>query len=277
MFSLDENKVYTLSIGSLDTYCIQHVSNMDTQVRIGKDRVRIDKDNIYNSPQIAGELNLSYKQVRTAIEHIVRAGTGAVKQYPKFLVITVLNYDAYQSDGQSNGQAMETDSAVNRNENGHAEGQSNGQENIQSQRGETAHSGQSNGQANGHPKGRQKAGKGQQSKNEKNEKNEKEYIALSGEPEFDVAKQEYAITEGRCNKNVEQSNSNEQRCNKSMLHCNTDIEIDIEKEIDIEIEKEIDKEKAMISLDENKAYTLGIPNDDQWTTNGQPTDNQWTA
>lgn len=136
--------------------------------------------------KIAGELNLSYKQVRTAIEHIVRAGTGAVKQYPKFLVITVLNYNAYQSDGQSTGQATETDSAVNRNENGHAEGQSNGQENIQSQRGETAHSGQSNGQANGHPKGRQKAGKGQQSKNEKNEKNEKEYIALSGEPEFDV-------------------------------------------------------------------------------------------
>ena len=136
--------------------------------------------------RIAGALNLSYKQVRTAVEHIVRAGTGAVKQYPKFLVITILNYNAYQSDGQSTGQATETDSAVNRNENGHAEGQSNGQENIQSQRGETAHSGQSNGQANGHPKGRQKAGKGQQSKNEKNEKNEKEYIALSGEPEFDV-------------------------------------------------------------------------------------------
>lgn len=50
MISLDENKAYTLSIGTLDTNCIQHVSNMDTQVRIGKDRVRIDKDNIYNSP-----------------------------------------------------------------------------------------------------------------------------------------------------------------------------------------------------------------------------------
>ena len=235
MISLDENKAYTLSIGSLDTCCIQYVSNMDTQVRIGKDRVRIDKDNIYNSPQIAGELNLSYKQVRTAIEHIVRAGTGAVKQYPKFLVITVLNYNAYQSDGQSTGQATETDSAVNRNENGHAEGQSNGQENIQSQRGETAHSGQSNGQANGHPKGRQKAGKGQQSKNEKNEKNEKEYIALSGEPEFDVAKQEYAITEGRCDENVEHCDKSASHCDKPASHCDnkvqkcdTDIEIDIE-------------------------------------------------
>lgn len=50
MISLDENKAYTLSVGPLDTDCIQHVSNTDTQVRIGKDRVRIDKDNIYNSP-----------------------------------------------------------------------------------------------------------------------------------------------------------------------------------------------------------------------------------
>ncbi|MFR9206947.1 MAG: replisome organizer [Lachnospiraceae bacterium] len=50
MISLDENKAYTLSLGALDTDCIQHVSNTDTQVRIGKDRVRIDKDNIFNSP-----------------------------------------------------------------------------------------------------------------------------------------------------------------------------------------------------------------------------------
>lgn len=46
MISLDENKAYTLGIPNDD-----HVSyQMDTQVRIGKDRVRIDKDNIYNSP-----------------------------------------------------------------------------------------------------------------------------------------------------------------------------------------------------------------------------------
>lgn len=46
MISLDENKAYTLGIPNDDHVTYQR----DTQVRIGKDRVRIDKDNIYNSP-----------------------------------------------------------------------------------------------------------------------------------------------------------------------------------------------------------------------------------
>jgi hypothetical protein len=139
--------------------------------------------------RIAGALNLSYKQVRTAVEHIVRAGTGAVKQYPKFLVITILNYNAYQSDGQSDGQpegSQISQKIQNFCENGQANGQANGQGNNQPTSGETANSGQANGQTNGQAKGNQRAGKGQQLKNNKNNKNKKEYIALSGEPEFDV-------------------------------------------------------------------------------------------
>lgn len=60
MLLLDKNGAYALSgsldtdciqyVSKMDTECIQNVSKMDTQVRIGKDRVRIDKDNIYNSP-----------------------------------------------------------------------------------------------------------------------------------------------------------------------------------------------------------------------------------
>ena len=73
--------------------------------------------------------------------------------------------------------------------------------------------------------------------------------------QYDVAKQEYAITEGRCDENVEHCDKSASHCDKPASHCDnkvqkcdTDIEIDIEKEIDIEIdieiEKEIDKEKA---------------------------------
>lgn len=42
-----ENKAYTL----MDTKCIQDGYNTDTQVRLGKDSIEIDKDNIYNVPQ----------------------------------------------------------------------------------------------------------------------------------------------------------------------------------------------------------------------------------
>lgn len=42
-----ENKAYTL----MDTKCIQNGYSMDTQVRLGKDSIEIDKDNIYSVPQ----------------------------------------------------------------------------------------------------------------------------------------------------------------------------------------------------------------------------------
>lgn len=36
---LDENKAYRLSVNSMDTECIQTVSSLETQVRLGKDRL----------------------------------------------------------------------------------------------------------------------------------------------------------------------------------------------------------------------------------------------
>lgn len=44
MLKLKENKAYTLDENSMDTQCIQDVSNMETQVRLGKDS--LDKDSI---------------------------------------------------------------------------------------------------------------------------------------------------------------------------------------------------------------------------------------
>ncbi len=255
MISLDENKAYTLSIGSLDTCCIQYVSNMDTQVRIGKDRVRIDKDNIYNSPQIAGELNLSYKQVRTAIEHIVRAGTGAVKQYPKFLVITVLNYDAYQSDSQADQQSLDSQKSQKNEIVPNLSNENDNQNDSQKIGGKAYIKGDNNGYQNLKRQSIQQSNDSRltvksqaddnNQKKKKNEKNEKEYIALSGEPEFDVAKQEYAITEGRCDENVEHCDKSASHCDKPASHCDNKVQkCDTDIEIDIEIEKEIDKEKA---------------------------------
>lgn len=49
MLKLKENKAYTLNENSMDTQCIQDVSNMETQVRLGKDSIdkdSIDKDSI---------------------------------------------------------------------------------------------------------------------------------------------------------------------------------------------------------------------------------------
>lgn len=47
-------------------------------------------------PSMSKKLNLTIQQIRTAINHLKSTGELTVKIYPKFSVITVLNYDLYQ-------------------------------------------------------------------------------------------------------------------------------------------------------------------------------------
>lgn len=60
---------------------------------------------------LAAELKLSFKQIRTAINHLERTGEVARSKYPKYTVFTVINYDNFQegasksaSKGQSKGK-----------------------------------------------------------------------------------------------------------------------------------------------------------------------------
>ena len=67
---------------------------------------------------LAKELNLSIRSVRTALNHLKATGEVTVKIYPKFSVISVVNYDRYQDrvTGKVTGKRQATDSqaTVNR-------------------------------------------------------------------------------------------------------------------------------------------------------------------
>lgn len=54
---------------------------------------------------LAEELGISYKSARTALEHLKQTGEVATKIYSKYQVVTLLNYDKYQSIGQSERQS----------------------------------------------------------------------------------------------------------------------------------------------------------------------------
>lgn len=54
-------------------------------------------------PAIADRLGLTVKQVRTALGHLKRTGEVAVKIHPKFQVISIVNYDSYQSARAGSG------------------------------------------------------------------------------------------------------------------------------------------------------------------------------
>lgn len=46
---------------------------------------------------------MTVKEIRTALGHLVKTGEVAIRKYPKFSVISVINYNLYQGDGQASG------------------------------------------------------------------------------------------------------------------------------------------------------------------------------
>lgn len=69
-------------------------------------------------PSLADSLNLSIRNVRTALDHLKSTGEVTVTRYPKYSLITVVNYGMYQSipTGKATGSRQSTDSqpTVNR-------------------------------------------------------------------------------------------------------------------------------------------------------------------
>lgn len=63
-------------------------------------------------PSLALELGLSIKSVRTALKHLIETGEVAVKRHPKFSVISIVNYDYYQTQTAVKRQSAGSQAAV---------------------------------------------------------------------------------------------------------------------------------------------------------------------
>ena len=63
--------------------------------------------------KLAEELNLTEKNVRTALKHLEKTGEVAVKGTPKYSIITINNYNYYQSSA-NDGRATGTQTANGR-------------------------------------------------------------------------------------------------------------------------------------------------------------------
>ena len=78
--------------------------------------IEIPRGSFVTSQQnLAMETGLTVKNVRTALKHLENTGEVAVNRHPKFSVITIKNYDKYQSggsqvavEGQSGGSQVAT-------------------------------------------------------------------------------------------------------------------------------------------------------------------------
>lgn len=84
----------------------------------GFETTTIERGQLVTSyPKISDILGISEAQARTAIKHLKATGEITVKQTPKFSVVTVNNYDLYQSissqnDSQMTGKEQSSDSQM---------------------------------------------------------------------------------------------------------------------------------------------------------------------
>ena len=72
---------------------------------------------IVSFPSLAKELGLSIQNIRTAINHLKSTGSITVEVMPKFQVISIVNYDLYQSIKLDNQQADNTPSTCYQHDN----------------------------------------------------------------------------------------------------------------------------------------------------------------
>lgn len=52
---------------------------------------------VFSRRKLAEELCMGEMEIRTAINHLVETGEISVKTFPRYTVVTVLNYDKYQT------------------------------------------------------------------------------------------------------------------------------------------------------------------------------------
>ena len=56
--------------------------------------------------KLAKEIGLSEQQIRTSLEHLKSTNDITIKSYNKFSIITINNYDTYQTNNQQNNQQI---------------------------------------------------------------------------------------------------------------------------------------------------------------------------
>lgn len=90
-------------------YCLLKATHQPIAVTVGYQRISLDAGQLlFGREKAATELSMTVKQVRTCLEALKRANNLTVKTASKFSIITIVNWDSYQSindeKGQQNGQ-----------------------------------------------------------------------------------------------------------------------------------------------------------------------------
>lgn len=75
---------------------------------------------VFSQRKLAEETGMTHREIRTALDHLVETGEISVKTFPRYTVVTVLNYDKYQTKPpekpkqKSKAKKVKEDEAVNK-------------------------------------------------------------------------------------------------------------------------------------------------------------------
>lgn len=82
----------------------------------GFEKITVHRGELVTSQEsLANATGLTVNKVRTALEHLKNTGEITVRKYPKFSVISVLNYDLYQGNSQAKHRVSTGSSQANHN------------------------------------------------------------------------------------------------------------------------------------------------------------------
>jgi biotin operon repressor len=83
----------------------------------GFERITVRRGQLVTSyPHLARDLGISVQNARTAIKNLKLTGEITVKRYPKYSVITILNYGYYQKSQQSKQQSSNRQPTVSQHQ-----------------------------------------------------------------------------------------------------------------------------------------------------------------
>lgn len=87
------------------SYCLLRANHKETKVKIGFQEITLKPGQfIFGRRVTAEELNMSERQIRTALAFLKKAGNVTSKTTNKFSIITIVNWHTYQSGEIQNDQ-----------------------------------------------------------------------------------------------------------------------------------------------------------------------------
>ena len=106
--SIDSGMLKNHKLWAFWSWCLLKASHKETTVMVGYQEVKLQAGQfIFGRKAASYELGLSERSVRTCLESLEKTKKTTIKTTNKFSIITIINWDTYQQEQQTNDQQLD--------------------------------------------------------------------------------------------------------------------------------------------------------------------------